>query len=321
MTASSDIASGGYRIGKVSRLTGISPDTLRVWERRYKTVVPQRTANGGRIYSSEDIARLTLMKKLVDAGDAIGSIANLTQAELESRLIESSRTSALIDHGGPLNIVVVGDALPARLRSAEAGLDGIKLVAEYSSLDEFDREKAPLDVDVIVIEQSSLQAETAIKIADWIARHKAVHAVVVYRFASENTLMRLPQGATLAIRAPVEPRTLQQYCVALTSRAQEHASDDIVVATTMSPAPARRYDDNTLARLAGMSPAIQCECPKHLAELIASLAAFEQYSGECESRNTADAELHAYLNNSASHARHVIENALAKVIEAENLEL
>ena len=80
MTASSDNTASGYRIGKVSKLTGISPDTLRVWERRYETVMPQRTPNGGRVYSSEDIARLTLMKKLVDAGDAIGSIASLTPA-------------------------------------------------------------------------------------------------------------------------------------------------------------------------------------------------------------------------------------------------
>jgi DNA-binding transcriptional MerR regulator len=321
MTASSDNTASGYRIGKVSKLTGISPDTLRVWERRYETVMPQRTPNGGRVYSSEDIARLTLMKKLVDAGDAIGSIASLTQAELEARLLESSQASISIDHGGPVRVVVVGESQPTKMQSAEAELGSLELVAAYPSINAFEQEKTSQDADVIIIEQPSLQAETAIRIADWMTKLNAVHAIVIYRFASEETLNRLPQGKTTAMRAPVEPRTLQQYCVALSARRQEPPSEAADITKLISPAPARRYDDETLARLAGMSPVINCECPKHLAELISSLAAFEQYSNECESRNTSDAELHAYLSNTTSHARHMIENALAIVIEAENLDI
>ena len=221
MTASSDNASSGYRIGKVSKMTGISPDTLRVWERRYETVVPQRTPNGGRVYSSDDIARLTLMKKLVDAGDAIGSVADLSQSELEARLLESSQASISIDHGGPVRIVIVGESLPTKMQSAEAELGSVELVAAYSSINAFEQEKKSLDADVVIIEQPSLQPETAIRIADWMTRLNAVHSIVIYRFASEETLNRLPQGKTMAMRAPVEPRTLQQYCVALTARQQE----------------------------------------------------------------------------------------------------
>ena len=55
--------------------------------------------------------------------------------------------------------------------------------------------------------------------------------------------------------------------------------------------------------------------------MIASLNAFEVYSSECESRNREDAELHGYLSRTASHARHMIENALDMVIEIENIEL
>ena len=40
----------GFRIGAVARLTGISPDTLRVWERRYQVTEPQRSASGTRLY-------------------------------------------------------------------------------------------------------------------------------------------------------------------------------------------------------------------------------------------------------------------------------
>jgi hypothetical protein len=86
-------------------------------------------------------------------------------------------------------------------------------------------------------------------------------------------------------------------------------------------APPRRFDDKSLARLATISSAVKCECPRHLAELLTSLSAFEKYSIECESRSDKDAALHAYLNASASRARHAIETALTRVIEAENIEL
>ena len=72
-----------YRIGAVARLTGIAADTLRVWERRYGVVRPQRSAKGGRRYSRDDVLRLALIKRLVDAGHAIGSVANLEGPELQ----------------------------------------------------------------------------------------------------------------------------------------------------------------------------------------------------------------------------------------------
>ena len=46
---------------------------------------------------------------------------------------------------------------------------------------------------------------------------------------------------------------------------------------------------------------------------------FEVYSAECENRNTKDAELHALLGNMTGHARSVMEQALAKIVEAEGL--
>ena len=59
MTAETSAGVGAYRIGAVARLTGISPDTLRIWERRYDIVDPQRTPKGGRLYSQQDVTRLT----------------------------------------------------------------------------------------------------------------------------------------------------------------------------------------------------------------------------------------------------------------------
>ena len=51
-----------FSIGEASRRTGVSPDVIRAWERRYGLLTPQRSASNFRLYSTEDIARLRLMR-------------------------------------------------------------------------------------------------------------------------------------------------------------------------------------------------------------------------------------------------------------------
>ncbi len=76
-------ALGKYRIGVVSRITGISQHALRVWERRYGSFDPVRTEAGGRLYTDADISRFILIKKLLDRGHSIGRLAKLPTGELE----------------------------------------------------------------------------------------------------------------------------------------------------------------------------------------------------------------------------------------------
>ncbi len=61
-----------YRIKRVAHLTGINPATLRAWERRYHLISPRRTPAGYRVYSDEDVALLTRIKRLTDEGLSIG---------------------------------------------------------------------------------------------------------------------------------------------------------------------------------------------------------------------------------------------------------
>ena len=57
------------------------------------------------------------------------------------------------------------------------------------------------------------------------------------------------------------------------------------------------------------------------AELLVQLSHFEAYSAECEHRNTADAELHAYLRRVVSGSRARFEAALEQVAMYEGLML
>lgn len=66
----------------VARMTGLAPDTIRAWERRYDAVVPERSAGNTRRYTADDVRRLTFLKDLVDNGHAISGIAHLDEAGL-----------------------------------------------------------------------------------------------------------------------------------------------------------------------------------------------------------------------------------------------
>ena len=73
-------------IQDVSRLSGLSIDVLRVWERRYGALQPRRLANNRRDYSRADLERAMLLRACVRSGRTISSLAALDDAGL-SRLL------------------------------------------------------------------------------------------------------------------------------------------------------------------------------------------------------------------------------------------
>lgn len=73
-------------IAAVERDTGLSKDTLRVWERRYGFPQPGRDAAGERLYPAEQVERLRVIARLLNAGERPGQIVALPLAELRQRL-------------------------------------------------------------------------------------------------------------------------------------------------------------------------------------------------------------------------------------------
>ena len=63
-----EAAAGAYPISAVERETGLSKDTLRMWERRYGFPAPGRDAQGERVYPAEQVARLRQLRRLIHAG-------------------------------------------------------------------------------------------------------------------------------------------------------------------------------------------------------------------------------------------------------------
>lgn len=71
-------------IATVERDTGLGKDTLRVWERRYGFPQPVRGPNGDRLYPPEQIARLRLIKRLMDMGYRPGKLVGTPDEELRA---------------------------------------------------------------------------------------------------------------------------------------------------------------------------------------------------------------------------------------------
>jgi DNA-binding transcriptional MerR regulator/methylmalonyl-CoA mutase cobalamin-binding subunit len=83
-----------HPIRVVAERTGVTPTLLRAWERRYAVVEPARSEGGQRLYSDEQVDRLLLLRRTVDAGRSIGSIADRPTADLQQMLTEDLEARA-----------------------------------------------------------------------------------------------------------------------------------------------------------------------------------------------------------------------------------
>jgi len=72
-----------YSISEIEQETGISRDTLRVWERRYNFPTPARNQRSERVYTLEQLNRLRLIKQLLDDGMRPGKLVSLGTQQLQ----------------------------------------------------------------------------------------------------------------------------------------------------------------------------------------------------------------------------------------------
>jgi len=311
--SSADSTSSGihYRSGAAARLAGIPVETLRVWERRYGVVSPPLSSGGRRLYSAENVQRLRLIKQLLARGNAIGVVATLSTTDLQQMLavsdgLESGTTVPL--HGpAPLRFLLVGEA-----QAAGRGR-GYHVVASCPEIAQAANQVRGLKADLVVIETPSLMQIDPQRVSAIRDAATADAVVVLYRFGPAALIRQLREAGHVVVHASLDAVEFEAVCRTASEATGTHEE--------ASAPPAVRFDTAALTALAGASSTIQCECPRHLAELLQAIQAFERYSGECGSRNPADAALHARLQTKAGHARALLEDALLDVALAEGLPL
>lgn len=84
-----------YTVKQVAQIVGVSPATVRAWERRYGVVSPKRSESSYRLYDDEDVARLSRMGALVRAGRP----ASLAAAQVLGEAATPSSTPATAPSG------------------------------------------------------------------------------------------------------------------------------------------------------------------------------------------------------------------------------
>ncbi len=81
---------GKYLIKDLEKLSGIKAHTIRIWEKRYNIIDPQRTDTNIRYYNDEDLKKIINVSLLNSSGIKISSIATLTNAQLSEKVQQLS---------------------------------------------------------------------------------------------------------------------------------------------------------------------------------------------------------------------------------------
>lgn len=121
-----DLPHDALPLRTVSRMTGLSADVIRAWERRYGVVAPLRGPRGARLYSAADVTQLRLLRQAVATGRAIGDIAGMSRGALEQLVGASVATPVSLPAG-------------AVVAAAAGRPEGERLTQALAALERFDR--------------------------------------------------------------------------------------------------------------------------------------------------------------------------------------
>ena len=330
-----------FRSGAVARMARMPVPTLRIWEQRYRAVGPITAPSGHRLYSAADVQRVLLLRQLTGLGHAIGSIAALDVAQLQQVASTHAASPAGKDvrpvrRTIALRLIVVGQALALRLQRPETVQrlgHSWQVTAVFESLAEATSAASGAAVDLLLWQAPGLQASVLPEMQAAQGAWRARKVAVAYRFAGAAAMSAFAAAGAVLVREPADDDALGAWVASLHgSLASDAEPPDTEETTTQGAlsdgpdwpadeAPLRRYDDAALTTIAGLSPTIACECPRHVAELLIQLSNFETYSADCTNRSPADAQLHAYLQRVASASRSLFETALERVARHEGLTL
>lgn len=324
MTQVSEGTSGAqfFKIGAVARLTGVSVHTLRKWEERHGAVQPRRSEGGKRLYTDADIQRLVLLKRLVDQGMSLQSIAGCSFDQLADRWARLSRAEAPFPLSTPVSIAVYGTGVGAWLRAQHGLLTGVKIVGAADSADQLKRAIDGSEIDVLAIECPAVSRTTSQEIRQLMQTLNAPAAVVVYWFGNEQHIKALQSSQIEVLRAPLDVLELQQAIARIQSdrRAPLQPPADDAAALELDPPPPR-LSRESLARMSIAHPRASCGCQKNLVDVALSLRALEDYLNGCESRSVEDEALHRTLWRKVGVARSSIEEAIEHFAGVEGIEL
>jgi len=304
---------GGFSIGAVAKLTGLSVHNIRAWERRHQAISAERTDTGRRVYTQKDLDRLTLLKQNINAGRSISMIAGLSNEELQEFLDQQSKDTQnpLTAKSGNLAVGVFGNFPRFANDLAEAGLEDISQWDHQLDLEQNGNSKR---LNLLIGEIPSLGEHSASKLKELMQRHQADKCIIVYRFASEAHLRAFEGLNVTMVKAPVARQELLNLTKSLLCVNSFGEVSD-------RPYPHHIFTNEELNLASQVRTELRCECPSHLSEILRQLNAFEEYSVTCATSSPEDAALHKHIQQVTAQARYKMELVLRKVLELEQIDL
>ncbi|MCF8164846.1 MAG: MerR family transcriptional regulator [Sulfuritalea sp.] len=303
-----------YAIGVVARRTQTHPETIRVWERRYELIVPGRSETGRRLYSENDIAKLTLVKRLTELGHSVSSLAKLSNDDLRDRLNASlaSEPSKYTEQLSKLRVVFANDALRLRLSRDLLIHEDINVVDfPNKNLSSVMEQRA----DIVIVDLVTLNEESLSDVRHYLSETGCESALVIFNFGTKKSILELEDAGVVCLKGSVAAAEIYRACRSIKPTLSNSRP------ALNQPVTSPRFTNEQLSRIAALTSKIACECPNHLAELIINLTAFEKYSSECANRNEEDAQLHSQLNQAAGASRLILEESLIRLMEIEGIEV
>ncbi len=94
-----------YSINDLEKITGIKAHTIRMWEKRYNVVLPERTSTNIRYYQDCDLKKLLNISTLNKHGFKISQIIRMDPEEVNEKVVELSGSAN--DYESQINSLVV----------------------------------------------------------------------------------------------------------------------------------------------------------------------------------------------------------------------
>ncbi len=303
-----------YAIGTVARLTGLKPDTLRVWERRYGLRPSHRSATGRRQYTQADLEHLQLLATLVESGVRIGEVAACGRKTLEVML---GRADGAHARDRKPRVLVIGLGLCEWLDEHQGCLSHVDAVLARVSLAEsaeaLGEEVEP--PDLLVVGCNRLGPEQLRQVEALAAVLDAGRTLVSYAQANDRYLQSLRLRGVGTTAFPPDPGFLA-FELARVPAEMAARQGSVHLGDLVAGKPRQMSVDELVAAAAARSGQGQ-PSPARLAELVNGLAGFEQDMAAGAVGDWSDAAVRACAYTYAGQARWLMEKALQVVLSGE----
>lgn len=251
-----------------------------------------------------------------------------------------------------VRIAVLSEQVAAQLRTyattAPRELENVEVVWSGVSLAELRKRGRELRPQVLILDLDLLGGDPRRVVESLADDVGADLALLLYTFARRDTIHSVTSSRLRLIKVPVSMASLRLNMLSLlvkdVFRAKSPATGTLAASVSAAELPSassgsldprersserspptgaapRLFTPTQLGRLQEIRSSVRCECTNHLAELVTSLAAFEEYARTCANKDAEDEAIHNRLFQETGRARQIMEEALTMLCRYENIEV